>query len=925
LIDPGRTSDLTAGAFDRSVIDVFADVVARRRDHVAVTADGEQLTYAELWQRVGAVSDVLLRAGAATMHPPHVALLLDQGIDGVAAMLGVLRAGLAYAALDPAEPAERLRTIAADCQAGVILTSKAHEALARDIIDAATRVVVISLDSVESMSGQPLPMPEVQPDDRACLVYTSGSTGKPKGVMHTHRNELWFGEAFGDVLAMSQDDRVTLLSSLSFGAANTDAYSTLLRGATLCLYDTRRLGVERLPAWVVEQGVTILHAVPSLFRYLAEHAPVDGYSTVHALDLAGEPVYRSDVRLADAAFPRATRLVNRYSATEVVVIAQYAARPADAIGDGVLAAGMPPGGVDLVVLDEIGHPVPPNGVGEIVVRSRYLSPGYWDRADMTAAAFGPDPDRPGMRRYRTGDAGRLDFDGNLTVLGRLDSRVKILGVSIEPGEVEAALRALPDVRDAFVDVEHEGVDADTRARLIAYVVPAHGAVNGEGVRRALGDRVARHMVPSRLHVVEAFPLTRTGKVDRNALREMRFETSDPPDTASPAVEAGSAPTVSALEKRVSSIFADILATPVPSRDDDFFLLGGTSMTLAQLQTRLRSELGGELELADVVRSATVAGVAAAMERSAGRAGRAANDTRNARGSELVVPLRPDGMAAPLFLIHGWHGQAYVTPGFLDAVPGEHPVFSIQARGLRDGASPLRSVPRMAAGYLDAIRAIGHEKRPILVGICAGGVIAVEMARQARERGDEHLPVIMLDPPYPPYARPVTLRVRDLAAFYLGLVTPGFGPARAVSGRIVRRLRTRAERIGTPELDTATLQNETAVRVALSVGIALRRHRPRTYDGPIRVIASERRLEGATWRSDIWRRVLTGPIELIGAGEGHLDTLNPANAYFRTALGRAIDAIDEKKKPLGRARSTAVRRGQSAATGDRLATDERSIG
>jgi thioesterase domain-containing protein len=241
----------------------------------------------------------------------------------------------------------------------------------------------------------------------------------------------------------------------------------------------------------------------------------------------------------------------------------------------------------------------------------------------------------------------------------------------------------------------------------------------------------------------------------------------------------------------------------------------------------------------------------------------------------------------------------VTPGFLDAVPTDHPVFSIGARGLRDGRRPLRSVPAMAAEYLDAIKAVSGDRPPILVGICAGGVIAIEMARQAQAAGSDQLPVIMLDPPFPPHARPLPVRVRDLTAFYMGLYTPSFGPAKAVSRHIMRRLRTRAERIGTPELDSATLQSHTAVRVALSVGIALRRHRPGVYDGPVRVIASARRIRDATWRSDIWRRSLTGPIELIGAGESHLDTLNPANVAFRTALRRAIGAIDEEQSPLAR--------------------------
>jgi amino acid adenylation domain-containing protein len=875
-----------------SVVDAFGQAVARHGDAAAVRADGREISYRDLWNRAGEIACVI--HGAGQIDPPHVALLLNQGIDGVAAILGILRAGMAYVALDPAEPPERLRFVCRDADAGIVLTSESHAELAGSI--AADGAAVIDIEQFPAGSSAAL-TPEISGSDRAVIVYTSGSTGQPKGVTHTHRNELWFGGAFADRMDLRAGDRLTLLSSLSFGAANTDICAAILRGATLCLYDTRRHGVEGLPEWVDAEQITVLHTVPTVFRYLAEHAPPQGYGSVRAIDLAGEPVYRSDVRRSREAFPSRSILVNRYSATETVVIAQHVAGPADENGDGVLPAGVSPTGVEVLLLDEVGQEVDTGEIGEIVVRSEFISPGYWRRPELTAAAFSDDPAVPGLRRYRTGDAGSVGADGTLTVLGRLDKRVKIRGLSVEPAEVEAALRSMPGVRDAIVDVERLGTGADAVATLVGYIVAADGAgaapLDPQSVRGALADRVPLHMLPARMRVVDAFPLTRTGKVDRLALRALPAEA---PVAMGPGVAPPAEPPSGAVERRVAQIFERILGVPVASRKDDFFMLGGTSLTLAQLQTDLRRELGGELELADVVRSASVERVASAIARQPETA--RGRSTTNA-ASALVVSLRPEGVAAPLFLIHGWHGQAYVTPGFLDAVPDDHPVFSIGARGLRDGRRPLRSVRAMAAEYLEAIKEVKGTQRPVLVGICAGGVIAIEMARQAQAAGSDHFPVIMLDPPYPPYARPLPVRMRDLTAFYLGLYTPSFGPAKQVSRHIMRRLRSRAERIGTPELDSATLQSATAVRVALSVGIALRRHRPQVYDGPIRVIASARRVSDSTWRSDVWRRVLTGPIELISAGESHLDTLNPANVAFRAALRRAIDAIDEKQGPLTR--------------------------
>lgn len=869
--------------------DALTGVVARYGDRPAVRADGEEITYRELWSRAAAIARLVREAGP--FDPPHVAVLADQGIDALAAILAVVQSGEAYLSLDPGDPAERLRWICQDADVGLVLTSSGHAALARDIVGDRMRITEDA-----SAGGEPLGVRQDRPDGVGFLVYTSGSTGQPKGVIQTHRNMLRYAAAFGDCLSIGPGDRLTLLYTLSFAAANIDIFGGLLHGATLCLYDARRRGVEALPAWIATERITVLHTVPTVFRYLAEHPPKSGFETVRAIDLGGEPVFRSDVRRCREAFGPETLLVNHYAATEVSVIAQHVAGLGDEAGDAQLPAGIAPHGVELLVLDEGGSEVAPGEVGEIVVRSAHLSPGYWRRPELSAAAFADDAQIAGMRRYRTGDAGRRDDDGVLTVLGRLDSRVKIRGHSIEPAEVEEALRSLPGVRDAIVEVERVGSGVEAEVRLVGYVVAADAApsgsqLDGAALRGALSDHLPPHMLPAALRVVEAFPLTRTGKVDRAALSAL--EAVEPVGGEALADEA---------EKRVAAIYARILDVAVTSRRDDFFMLGGTSMTLAQLQTELRHELGGELDLADAMRSASVADVAASVVASrADDANRRDgwDEAGAATSSDLVVALRTAGHASPLVLIHGWHGQAFVTPGFVAAVPEDHPVFSVQARGLIDGARPHRSVAAMAEEYLRAAQAIGHAAPPILVGICAGGVIAVEMARLARQQTGRQLPVVMLDPPYPPYAQPLPRRLRDLAAFYLSLAPLRFGPAKWVTKHIARRLRARAERIGTPNLDSPTLENDAAVRVALSVGIALRRHRPGVYDGPVYVIASQRRLSGATWRSGTWQRVLSGPLELIGAGDDHMDVLNPASSAFPPALRRAIGAIDEMESSLAR--------------------------
>ena len=863
------TTLLDSEILAESVVDALGQVVASNRSRAALVGEDREVTYGQLWD--GAAQVAALLAGRTRTDTPHVAVLMEQGVDAIVALLGVARAGLAYVALDPMEPPERLRFICEDAQATILLTNARNLTLANEI---GAELEIVDTASASSAMAAPTHA-QIDGHDPILVVYTSGSTGQPKGVIQTHRNEVRYAASFAEKLGIGPGTRLSMLFSLSFGASNTDIYGGLLSGATLCLYDTRRLGVVGLPEWIAARQIEVLHAVPTVFRYLTEHAPDGGYPTVRAIELAGEPVFRSDVRRAREAFDRKALVVNRYAATEVTILAQYVATPMDEVGDGSLPAGVPPDWVDVLILDEDGRELPPDSVGQLVIRSSYLSPGYWRRDELTERAFVDDPEMPGMRRYLSGDAGRRDADGVLTVLGRLDSRVKIRGQSIEPAEVEGALRALPGVREAIIDVESDGEGAGTELRLVAYVVAAGRGASVEGLavdahslRAALADRLPPHMLPSRIRVVDSFPMLRSGKVDRMALRAL-------PDDET----AGEAPQTD-LEKKVAQIYSQILGVPVTGRDDDFFALGGTSMTLAQLQSAVRKELGEELDPAQVVRSATVADVAKSIGRD-----------EQAVGSKLVITLRGQGSQAPLFLIHGRHGQALVTPSFLKAVPTDHPTYSIQARGLVDGKRPHRSVPGMAGEYLDAIAAVGNPSRPILVGVCAGGVIAVEMARQARTRGLGTLPVIMLDPPYPPYRKGVVLRMQTVVAYYVALAMPLLGISRAIAWKVARSVRDRAAKNATLD-DAAPIETDAAMRVALSVAIALRTHRPQPYDGPIQIIASEVRMGRGI--SDAWRRELTGTMEVRDAGQGHTDALNPSNPRFVAAMAAAINTDPETR-------------------------------
>jgi thioesterase domain-containing protein len=227
----------------------------------------------------------------------------------------------------------------------------------------------------------------------------------------------------------------------------------------------------------------------------------------------------------------------------------------------------------------------------------------------------------------------------------------------------------------------------------------------------------------------------------------------------------------------------------------------------------------------------------------------------------------------------------VTPVFLQAVPEGHPTYSIQARGLIDGKSPHRSVPAMANEYLDSIETVGNSSRPILVGVCVGGVIAVEMARQARQRGLGTLPVIMLDPPFPPYRRGRMLKTQAILGYGLALAVPFKRLSRAIAWRAARSVRDRAAMNSIWQV--AAIDTDAAMRVWLSLALALRRHRPKPYDGPINMIVSDVRTSRGI--ADAWHRELTGTVRILDTGGGHEEALDPGNARFRAAMAQSVAA------------------------------------
>jgi amino acid adenylation domain-containing protein len=583
-------------ALECSISDRFEAVAQTQPDRVAVKTHHQTLSYRELHELEDRIAGTVRERSG--LGKGSVALLFEHGADVIAAMLGVLRTGRPYVPLDPTYPVARLAHSLEDSQATLILTNARNRRAADDLGRGV--VPVVSIDAL-SMGGLILPAgPAPAPTDLALILYTSGSTGQPKGVPQPHVNVLHDVMHYTNAAHFCRDDRFVLLSSCSFADSTRTIYSALLNGAGLYPFDVARDGLPALATWLREQQLTVYRSVPTLFRHFtAVLADDEQFPAVRVVFLAGEPVYRTDVEAYRRHFSSDCIFVNRLGTSEALTFSCYFVDRNTRITAAAVPVGYAVSDKDVLLLDEQPDGDSSARIGEIAVRSRYLSPGYWRRPDLTHEIFLPDPAGTDARVYRTGDLGRFLPDRCLVHLGRKDSQVKVRGHRIEPGEIESTLVAHPEVRDAVVTL-HD--DRQGSPRLVAYLVVkmAPGPTVSD-LCRFLVERVPDYLIPATFVFVDAIPLTPTGKVDRRALPE--------PGTERPALDTSFVAPTTPLERGLAGIWAEVLGLDQVGIQDRFLDLGGDSLLALKVCARIPDAFGVEPPMRALLAASTIAEMA----------------------------------------------------------------------------------------------------------------------------------------------------------------------------------------------------------------------------------------------------------------------------------------------------------------------------
>jgi amino acid adenylation domain-containing protein len=562
----------------------------------AVAGTSWQPTFAEL----DAASDAIARSLAARNGggSGRVALVMDHDAPLIAAMLGVLKAGQAIVVLNATDPPGRLDRIRRHVEPWMALIDRRHSDLARRA--GFDRVVEVPEPERHATPGRP--GPPIEPDRLATVIYTSGSTGHPKGVMHTHHTLLHTALRHATGLELRADDRIALLASPSGGHGMGTTWMTLLTGATLCPFPVMNRGVATLPEWLREHRITVLGLSASLFRRLVHSLDGAAFSDLRLVRLGSEQVRRADFDACRRHLGDRCQFANVFSLTEAGGLSHGLLTAGEEPPPGPLPVGRPAEGVEIQLLNERGEPVQTGEPGEIVVHSSHLSPGYWRDETLTAQRFSSGP--RGRRTFRTGDLGHLSDDG-LVIEGRGDAQVKIRGYRVELPEVEAALLALPEIEAAAARAE------PTRhgdPRLTGYVVAAPGLPPAPSkLREALRSTLSEASIPTAFAFVDELPLNAHGKVDRERLAELKSSLS----AAGPAF----AEPVGNLELRLSRIWAEALELDRVGRDDDFFDVGGDSLTAAEIGAAVYEAFGVEIDMRAFTRHPTVAGMAELLDRT----------------------------------------------------------------------------------------------------------------------------------------------------------------------------------------------------------------------------------------------------------------------------------------------------------------------
>ncbi|PNJ93032.1 acyl-CoA synthetase [Cylindrospermopsis raciborskii C04] len=735
LTAPSGFIGFDAKDINKSITSRFEQQVNKYPDAIAIKTTYETLTYYRFNQRANQLANAILCQRGEKLEV--IALLLEKGLDCITGIFGGLKTGKIIVPLDSTFPVDRLAYIMEDAQAVVLITNNQNLPLARKL--ASRDCQIFNIDEISNHVSTENPHIHILPENPAYIIYTSGSTGKPKGVVQSHINSLHYCMTDTNTLLVSPEDRVIFIYSCSTLGGLLCIFYTLLNGASLYSYDVKKEGLNNLVNYLVREEITIYHSFTTLFRHFVDTLTDDvQFTKIRLVKLGGEATLIRDVENYRKYFANECILYGSLGASEAGTFRNFLIDKGTKIQGSNVPIGYAVDGMEVVLLDDAGVEVQMGNVGEIAIKSKYLTLGYWQKPELTKFAFTSHFQDGDTKIYRTGDLGIMEPDGCLIYMGRKDFQVKIRGFRIEVTEIEMALFQSGNFKEVVVIARE---DISQEKRLLAYLVPKHQpAPTTQELRRYLQGKLPEYMIPSAFVFLDALPLTPNGKTDRRALPA--------PELTKPEITANFEEPIDDIEYQLIQIWEQFLGIKPIRRQDNFFELGGNSLLAVRVFAAMEQKFTQKLSLAFLFPVGTVAAIAEIIRENQNLV----NTVRPNFHHSSLVAIQPLGSQPPLFLIHSLGGELLCYRHLAIRLGNEQPVYGLQCQGLDGEKPPLLRVEDMATHYLQEIRTIQPQGPYFIGGYSFGGVVAYEMARQLEKQGEKVSFLAMLDTCRPGYAQ-----------------------------------------------------------------------------------------------------------------------------------------------------------------------------
>ncbi|MFO0384365.1 MAG: amino acid adenylation domain-containing protein [Pirellula sp.] len=710
---------------DKCVHELFEEHAIRTPDAIALEQIDRTVSYSELNLRSNQIAHWLIEHGVRAGD--LVGLSLERSPEMIMAMIGILKVGAAYVPLDPKYPESRTRFMVEDAKLQVLIIDERS----RDRLPIKVQTVLCLDRDAGALEqyGTENPNIELSADALAYVMYTSGSTGTPKGVEIPHRGVVRL--VVGTDYVQFDATRVFLqLSTISFDAATFEVWGALLWGAKLVLAPPDLPDFAHLKRLLKHHGITTLWLTTTLFNEIVEHDPLI-LSRLKELLIGGEALSIKHVEMARTALGHQVQLINGYGPTESTTFTCYYRIPRQGkLTGSSIPIGKPIANTHVYVLDERLQPVPIGIPGELYIGGDGLARGYLNRGELTVERFVSNPflsqtdeqaHKSSVRLYRTGDRCRWLPDGNLEFLGRIDGQIKLRGFRIETGEIESILQSHPDVLRAAVMLRE---DRPGEKLLVGYCTLKPGASSDTDVLQDhLETRLPSYMIPAAIIILESFPCTSNGKLDRAALPEPTFDRES---------RESDAPTTE-LEKQIAAIWSDVLSIPDIGIHDNFFELGGNSLSAMRAFAKMSLLIGNAISPSILFQYGTIAELI--------------GFTQSKQDSSAIadaIPLQPMGTGSPLFVMPQLDGELFQMGSALLGLGEDFPVIGIPIHYRLATVEYLKDVRRIARDATEAICKSDSKGPYSLVGYSYGGFLAFEVACQLIARGKQVAHVIVID-------------------------------------------------------------------------------------------------------------------------------------------------------------------------------------